>query len=204
MNAFFVALSALVKPVVGAFIVSFLVVHRFCHKRSDTRSIVFRLRCVQTVLLLYFTREDVIEGMIRLHPERFGRVPLGRAWVKPREELPRLLLVAHDDAGMCQLLLSNSDAISVCLKTSFYVTRPLAVPGPRHHLPRVHRCWHSGLAPLSQRLPPTSPAVPVQPSPAHPPLKIKLCSALCRFGISALGTSTGHFYRIRRTLYDGR
>ena len=60
--------------------------------------------------------------MIRLHPECFDRVPLSRAWVKPREELLFLLLVAHDNAGMCQLLLSNSDAISVCFKTSFHVT----------------------------------------------------------------------------------
>ena len=40
--------------------------------------------------------------------------------------------------------------------------------------------------------------------PRAPVAEKKLCSALCRFGISALGTSMVHLCRIRRTLYDGR
>ena len=40
--------------------------------------------------------------------------------------------------------------------------------------------------------------------PRAPAAEKKLCSALCRFGISALGTSICHLCRIRRILYDGR
>ena len=40
--------------------------------------------------------------------------------------------------------------------------------------------------------------------PRAPAAEKKLCSALYRFGISALGTSIDHLCRIRQILYDGR
>ena len=48
---------------------------------------------------------------------------------------------------------------------------PFGCAKPRHQLAQVRRCWHSGLAPLPQRLPPASVAVPVQPRPRAPAAK---------------------------------